>query len=228
MNLEELSSSELRRVVESGVVTAVVPFGSVEGHGGHLPVGSDALLADVVGEAVADRLGAVLAPTVRIGCAEVHMQEPGTLSVPPETLCDLALHIARSLIRHGFRVIVLLSTHGGNQALLEGAARQLNEQHPEVLACAPRGDVGPAAGARSGEWLTSVMLVVRPDLVDVESADADVKNEAHAATAERGAHYLERFLSAMVETVRAQARPRGSGGSRSRSLPNDRPGQRET
>ena len=63
MNLEELSSSELRRVVESGVVTAVVPFGSVEGHGGHLPMGSDALLADVVGEAVADRLGAVLAPT---------------------------------------------------------------------------------------------------------------------------------------------------------------------
>ena len=219
MNLEELSSSELRRVVESGVVTAVVPFGSVEGHGGHLPVGSDALLADVVGEAVADRLGAVLAPTVRIGSAEVHMQEPGTLSVPPETLCDLALHIARSLIRHGFRVIVLLSTHGGNQAVLEGAARQLNEQHPEVLACAPRGDVGPAPGARSGEWLTSVMLVVRPDLVDVESADADVKNEAHAATAERGAHNLERFLSAMVETVRDQARPRGSGGSRSRSLP---------
>ena len=219
MNLEELSSSELRRVVESGVVTAVVPFGSVEGHGRHLPVGRDALLADVVGEAVAERLGAVLAPTVRVGCAEAHMQEPGTLSVSAETLCDVALHIARSLINHGFRVIVLLSTHGGNEAVLEGAARQLNEQHPEVLACAPRGDVGPAPGARSGEWLTSVMLVVRPDLVDVESADADVKDEAHAATAERGAHNLERFLSGMVETVRDQARPRGSGGSRSRSLP---------
>jgi creatinine amidohydrolase len=219
MKLEELSSSELRRVVESGVATAVVPFGSVEGHGGHLPVGSDALLADVVGEAVADRLGAVLAPTVRVGCAEAQVQEPGTLSVPAETLCDLALNIARRLITDGFRVIVLLSTHGGNQAILEGAARQLNEQHPEVLACAPRGDVGPAPGARSGEWLTSVMLVVRPDLVNVESADADVKDEARAATAERGAHNLERFVSAMVETVRDQPRPRGSGGSRSRSLP---------
>jgi creatinine amidohydrolase len=220
MKLEELSSSELRRVVESSVAAAVVvPFGSVEGHGGHLPVGSDALLADVVGEAVADRLGAVLAPTVRVGCSEAHMQEPGTLSVPAETLCDLALHIARSLITDGFRVIVLLSTHGGNQTVLEEAARQLNEQHPEVLVCAPRGDVGPAPGARSGEWLTSVMLVVSPDLVDVESADAHVKDEARAATAERGAHNLERFVSAMVETVRDQARPRGSGGSRSRSPP---------
>jgi len=157
MKLEELSSSELRRVVEGSVAAAVVvPFGSVEGHGGHLLVGSDALLADVVGEAVADRLGAVLAPTVRVGCSEAHMQEPGTLSVPAETLGNLALHIARSLITDGFPVIVLLSTHGGNQTVLEGAARQLNEQYPEVLVCAPRGDVGPTPGARSGEWLTSV------------------------------------------------------------------------
>ena len=219
MKLEELSSSELRRVAESGVATAVVPFGSVEDHGGHLPLGSDALLADFVGEAVAERLDAVLAPTVRVGCAEAHMQGSGTLSVPPETLRDVALHIARSLITHGFRLIVLLSTHGGNQAVVEEAARQLNKQHPEVLAFAPRGDVGPAPGVRSGKWLTSVMLVVRPDLVDVESADADIKDEARTATAERGAVSLERFVSAMVKTVRDHARLLGSGGSRSGPFP---------
>jgi creatinine amidohydrolase len=215
MKLEDITSSELRRVVESGVETAVIPFGSVEGHGGHLPLGADALLADFVGAAVAERLGAVLAPTVRVGCAEAHMHGSGTLSVPPETLGDVALHIARSLITHGFRVVVLVSTHGGNRQALEDAARQLSEQHPEVLACAPRGDVGPAPGAHSGKWLTSVMLVVRPDLVDVESADADIKDEARTATAERGADMLERFVSAMVATVRDQARPPSSGGGRS-------------
>jgi creatinine amidohydrolase len=202
MKLEELASSELRRLVESGIATAVIPFGSVEGHGGHLPLGSDALLADFVGAAVAERLGAVLAPTVRVGCAEAHMQRSGTLSVPPETLSDVAVHVARSLITHGFRVIVLVSTHGGNRAALENAARRLNEQHPEVLACAPRGDVGPAPGAQSGKWLTSAMLVVRPDLLDVESAAADIIDEARTATAERGADILERFVSGMVTTVR--------------------------
>ena len=219
MKLEELTSPELRRVVESGVATAVVPFGSIEAHGGHLPLGSDALLADFVGAAVAERLGAVLAPTVRVGCAEAHMQGSGTLSVPPETLRDVALHIARSLITHGFRVIVLISTHGGNRAVLENAARQLNEQQPDVLACAPRGDLGPTPGAHSGKWLTSVMLVVRPDLVDVEFADADIKGEARTATADRGADILERFVSAMVATVRDQARPLGHGGGRSTPLP---------
>lgn len=219
MKLEELTSPELRRVVESGVATAVVPFGSIEAHGGHLPLGSDALLADFVGAAVAERLGAVLAPTVRVGCAEAHMQGSGTLSVPPETLRDVALHIARSLITHGFRVIVLVSTHGGNRAVLENAARQLNEQQPDVIACAPRGDLGPTPGAHSGKWLTSVMLVVRPDLVDVEFADADIKGEARTATADRGADVLERFVSAMVATVRDQARPLGHGGGRSTPLP---------
>jgi creatinine amidohydrolase len=206
MKLEELTGSELRGVVDSGGAAAVVPFGSVEGHGGHLPLGSDAMLADFVGAAVAERLGAVLAPSVRVGCAEEHMQEPGTLSVPPQTLCDVALHIARSLIRHGFRVIVFVSTHGGNRAVLENAARQLNDEHPEVLACAPRGDVGPAPGAHSGKWLTSVMLVVRPDLVDLASADADIKDEARTATPERGADSLERFVSTIVAAVREQAR----------------------
>jgi creatinine amidohydrolase len=219
MKLEELSSSELRRVVDSGILTAVVPFGSVESHGRHLPLGSDALLADFVGEEVAERLDAVLAPTVRVGCAEAHLKGAGTLSVPPETLRSVALHIARSLITHRFRVIVLPSTHGGNQAVLEETARQLNEQHPEVLACAPRGDVGPSPGAHSGNWLTSVMLFARPDLVDVESADADIKDEARTATAERGANNLERFVSAIVKTVRDEARPLSSGRSRSGPLP---------
>jgi creatinine amidohydrolase len=205
MRLEELSSVELRRVVESGVETAVVPFGSVEGHGGHLPLGSDALLADVVGELVAERLDAVLAPTVRVGCAKAHMQRAGTLSVPPEILREVALHIAQSLITHGFRRIVLLSTHGGNQAVIEEAARRLNEQHSEVLACAPRGDVGPTPGAHSGTWLTSVMLVVRPDFVDVEAAGPELKDEARASTPERGADSLERFISAIVDAVRDQA-----------------------
>jgi creatinine amidohydrolase/Fe(II)-dependent formamide hydrolase-like protein len=56
VKLEEMSSSELRRTVERGSRTAVIPFGSIEHQGGHLPVGSDALLADFVGETVAGRL----------------------------------------------------------------------------------------------------------------------------------------------------------------------------
>src|SRR5207253_11140567 len=94
--LEDLTSLELERLLEQGAKTVVIPFGSVEHQGWHLPLGADALVADAVGAAVADRLDAVLAPTVRVGHAEEHMQGAGTLTVPPETLSDVALNIAHS------------------------------------------------------------------------------------------------------------------------------------
>jgi hypothetical protein len=162
LKLEQMTSAEVLRAVESGADTVVIPFGSIEQHGGHLPVGSDALLADVVGEAVAARLNALLAPTVRVACAERYVGYAGTLSLPAETLRDAAFHMGGSLIAQGFRVIALISTHGGNQAALEEAALRLNQQHQGVTACAPRGDIGPTPGSRSGIWLTSVMLSMCP------------------------------------------------------------------
>lgn len=205
VRLEEVSSSELRRVIERGSRTVVIPFGSVEHQGGHLPLGSDALLADVVGETVAGRLDAVLAATVRIGCSEQHMSRMGTLSVPADTLRETAAHVGCSLITHGFRVIALISTHGANRSALEEATRQLNERRPDVVTCAPRGDVGHDPGPHSGAWLTSVMLAIRPDLVDLASVDADLRDEVDAASAADGAARLERFVSSIVQQVQEVA-----------------------
>lgn len=199
--LEELTSRELELVLERGTTTAVIPFGSVEHQGRHLPLGSDALLADVVGEAVADRLDAVLAPTLRVGSADQHVSGKGTLTVPPETLREVALHIARSLIAQGFRILVLLSTHAGNRGALEQAAQELHREHPDIEVCVPQGDVGADPGTHSGRWITSVMLLLRPDLVDVKSAHDDIKDEALAATPQTGEKNLERFISSIVQAV---------------------------
>ncbi len=136
--LEEMTSWELERLIARGARTVVIPFGSVEYHGTHLPLGADALLADVVGRAVADRLDAVLAPTVRVGSADQHMHGVGTLTIPVETLGDIALEMARSLVAHGFRVFALVSTHGGNQAPLERAAQELARRYRDVTVCARR------------------------------------------------------------------------------------------
>ena len=211
LTLEAMTGPELRGLVENGARTVVIPFGSVEQHGGHLPLGTDAVLADFVGQAVADRLGAVLAPTLRVGCADQHMDVMGTLTMPAETLRSVAFHVARSLVTNGFRVIVLVSTHGGNQLALEEAARELDEQCRDVVACAPRGDVGPDPGAHSGKWLTSVMLALRPDLVDAEAADASLIDEVRSATRGDGADHLERFISSVVQRARDAVSRSGTG-----------------
>jgi creatinine amidohydrolase len=204
--LEALTTPTLRRLLDRGVATVIVPFGSIEQQGGHLPLGADALLADVIGREVAARVDAVLAPTVRVGCAEQHMDLTGTLTLRPATLRDVAFEIGESLAKHGFRTIALVSTHGGNATPLRAAVECLNEALRGACACAPDGDVGPHPGSHSGEWLTSVMLALRPELVDMRAASGDVAVELGVANAERGAVHMERFVTAIVDGVRSAAR----------------------
>jgi creatinine amidohydrolase len=196
-----MSSHELGRLMKDGTTSVVIPFGSVEAQGAHLPVGADAFVADVVGQSVAERLRAVLAPTVRVGFAEQHLGAVGTLSVPAETLHALAFHTSSSLLTHGFRLVVLISAHGGNDAVLAQTAEDLSDQYADAVVCAPRGDVGADPGQHSGRWLTSVMLAIRPDLVNLGSADPDLLDEVMGSTPETGAENLERFVRSIVRAV---------------------------
>src|SRR5947209_13320227 len=119
MELEHLTTAQLNELVARGVNTVVLPIGSIAQHGRHLPLGTDAMLGDELGRRVAQRLGAVLAPTVRVGCAAHHMAFAGTLTLAPDTLRAVAVDMGHSLARHGFRLIVLLPTHGGHIAATE-------------------------------------------------------------------------------------------------------------
>lgn len=207
--LERLTAPALRRLIEHGTTTVIVPFGSVEDQGGHLPLGADSLLADLVGREVAERLDAVLAPTVRVGCAEQTDAASGPISVPASTLTETAVALAGSLAGCGFRLVVLLSIHGANTDALQAAEGRLNEQFEArrvgARACTLRGDVGPDPGSHSGKWLTSVMLAFRPELVDLPAARADLAEELRDANAERGAARFERFVSSIVDATRRLA-----------------------
>jgi creatinine amidohydrolase len=196
--LEQLTATEMARLVDEGVTTVVVPFGSIEHHGGHLPLGTDALLADAIGRQVAERLGAVLAPTQRVGDADAHSDRMGTLTLGAATFTGVAVAIARSMASFGFRRIVLLSTHGGNAPALRTAVDDLEAEFGDDVVVAPQGDVGPDPGAHSGAWITSVMLALHPQLVDVQRADPQLADELRSATAERGREHVERFVASIV------------------------------
>lgn len=91
--LEMLTARQLHRQVDAGYSPVVVPFGSLENHGGHLPLGADMILADAGGAQVAQRLGAVLAPAVRIGDSVRRQELFGRLSLtiaPPDYGCRRA------------------------------------------------------------------------------------------------------------------------------------------
>ena len=113
--LEEMVWPEVESALEAGTRTAIVAVGSIEQHGPHLPLNMDTLDGDELSRRVASELGdALAAPTIRPGCSGHHMEFPGTITVPPETLMDIVRAYCRSLDEHGFEYIVLVPTHGGN------------------------------------------------------------------------------------------------------------------
>jgi creatinine amidohydrolase len=113
--LEEMTWPEVGAAIESGRTTVVVAVGAVEQHGPHLPLLVDAARGDRLAIEVATRLGgALVAPTIRIGCSEHHMGFPGTITLRKNTLEAICLDYAVSLARHGFTRVCFVPSHGGN------------------------------------------------------------------------------------------------------------------
>ena len=183
--LDRMTWAEVEKEIHNGRRTVVVPFGSTEQHGRHLPLGTDAVLGDELGRGLAERLDAFLAPTVRLGCSAHHLSFAGTISLREETFQQIVVDVVASLSRHGFRRIVLLPTHGGNFKPLAQVYAELKPvENVRVLAftdlegfvevafeSSRSAGVAPAqSGAHSGEWETSAMLALRPEQVKMDQA----------------------------------------------------------
>jgi len=109
--------------------TAVIPLGSIEQHGPHLPNGTDTMAAELIARAVADRLGAVYAPFGPYGVTPIHAGHPGTVSLRRETFESLLHDICTELISMGVDTFVLVNWHEGNIASMNSVATDLQDRH---------------------------------------------------------------------------------------------------
>ena len=196
IELDQLAWPEVTAELSRGRNTVVVAFGATEQHGPHLPLSTDALIGDHLARLVADRLNAFVAPTVRVGCSEHHLAFPGTLSVSEGTFHQLVGDIVRSLVRGGFRRIVLLPTHGGNFGPLADALKKLGviegveiralTDLDALFAVAQAGvdehDVPLGEGGlHAGEWETSMLMSIHPELVHLERGQPGYTGDMQAA-----------------------------------------------
>jgi mycofactocin system creatininase family protein len=150
----------------------VVPLGSVEQHGPHLPLAADGIVAEAVVRGVVARLvergvTAVAAPPVWYGASGEHEDFPGTVSIGHDALRLLLVEYGRSACRWA-RGIAFVNGHGGNVAALADAAGLLRSEGRRVLwtACAPP----PGGDAHAGRAETSLLLHVAPEHVHVDRA----------------------------------------------------------
>lgn len=198
IELDRLTWPEVKDELERGRDTVVLAFGATEQHGLHMPLATDALIGDHFAALLADRLDAFVAPTVRVGCSSHHMDFGGTLSLEEETFHAVVADHVRSLARGGFRRIVLLPTHGGNFMPLAAALEKLGEiAGTEVVALTDLGALLRIAavgeqehgiplgegGLHAGEWETSMLLAIHPELVHMERAEAGFTGDMEEALA---------------------------------------------
>ncbi|HKI91757.1 MAG TPA: creatininase family protein [Gaiellaceae bacterium] len=114
----------------------VLPFGSIEQHGAHLPCGTDTLIAERLAEAVAGKLDALYAPFGPYGVTPIHAGRPGTVSLSPETFERLLEEILLELIRMGAKTLVLCNWHEMNTPSLNGVAAKVQAEQAATVVVA--------------------------------------------------------------------------------------------
>ncbi len=223
--LEELTWPELDSFLAKGGRTAVLPLGSIEQHGAHLPFATDAWIAGELARRLCARLPeSIELPVLPFGCASEHLGFPGTLSLDEDTFASVLANVATSVARHGFDRLFVFSAHGGNRRALEQAIPKMRAAAAGLrILAAPglgaamelfheasaRHDVAPdASGHHAGEFETSIMLRVAPH---------SVRTEQFAPGLNAGSRDLDELfypdlrVNAPTGTV---GDPRGAAGSR--------------
>lgn len=133
-NLCQLSELTWPKAEEALVAAdfCVLPCGALEQHGFHLPLDTDSLIAARLLALVTERLNGQISllslPILSYGHSPEHLGFPGTVSLPKEILSGLVTAVARSLARHGTKRLLLLNTHGGNEAVLHSILRNIRDE----------------------------------------------------------------------------------------------------
>jgi len=186
MLLENMKWPEVQRF-DFAQFPVVIPLGSIEQHGPHLPLSTDTEIVTAIAREVESRLAdrILVTPTLWLGHSPHHMNFPGTLSAEPGIYIGMVKSLVHSMVRHGAKKIFLLNGHGGNEAPVPVALRELKTElsaqkdvfvafasywwlGSKTLTAVRESGVGGVGHACEME--TSVMLAIAPGKVEMSLA----------------------------------------------------------
>jgi len=125
--LQKLSWLTIRKQVPSEIDTIILPVGTIEAHGSAC-LGTDNFIPETIAEGIAERINALIAPTVSYGITRSLYRYNGSLTVKPETLGRYIREILDSLAASGFHNIIIMNGHGGNNTILKSVACEFHQE----------------------------------------------------------------------------------------------------
>jgi creatinine amidohydrolase len=176
--LQEMTWTDVKEYLKSSDMV-IIPLGSTEQHGPHLPLGTDYYLAMGALEKISARTGVVVAPVLLAGYSEYHSGFPGTLSIKPDTMVQVLFESAQMLLKYGFRRLMFFNSHGGNNIVQEKIIHRINQETEAMAAAIGYGGSIQVEDEEFFDWHagieeTSDMLYLKPALVRLERAEKPV------------------------------------------------------
>ncbi len=178
---EELTAGDFKEAITKAQGTCLLPFGILEKHGPHLPIGTDLLNVRYVAEHAAQQEYAVIFPAYYAGQIFEAKHQPGTIAYSPDLQLRLLQETTDEMARNGCKKVVIVNGHGGNEDLLPYFAQtQLYKPHDYVVyvqwgheATKKVGTEKTGPDYHAGETETSNVLATHPDLVHMDRANTE-------------------------------------------------------
>ena len=171
--LQEMSWVDVQEYLKTNDMV-IIPLGSTEQHGPHLPLGTDFYESFEISKRISEQTGVIVAPVLLSGYSVYHSGFPGTLSLKPETMEQVLFETAELLMKYGFRRFLFFNYHGGNNIVQEKVIHRINHT-TEATAVA----IGLGSSFQkpketeffdwhAGKNETSIMLYLKPSLVRLD------------------------------------------------------------
>jgi len=202
---EELTADDFRRAIQQSKGTCVLPFGILEKHGPHLPLGTDLINVRYAALHAAEQEYAIVFPEYYFGQIFEAKHEPGTIAYSRDLELKLLQETTDEMARNGCKKIIIVNGHGGNESLLPFFAQsQLEKRHDYVVYIQWGANKEPnnplkkdSLDMHAGQSETSNTMISRPDLVHLDRAGqesgADQKHDPLPETIYTGIWWYARF-----------------------------------
>ena len=176
---DDLSTSEAEKAAKEGKVV-IIPCGSVEEHGDHLPLSTDSLQAEFVALGVAKKTGCLVAPPLRYGLCNSTRNFPGTITITFDSLRSIMADILEDFVRNGFKRLLVITGHAGGSQMtaIKLAAKKIvvkymkESNRPRIIVCSDydfafnlKGIEFDERDSHAGTIETSRLMAIRPDLI---------------------------------------------------------------
>ena len=180
---DQLTSPEVDALDRS--IPVMLPVAAIEQHGSHLPLATDRMIGEYFCQQLHGEIpdNILILPTMSVGCSEHHMDFRGSLTLQHDTFLRQAEDILGSVAHHGFKNLIIFNSHGGNSGIAQVIVEHFGNRHPEcriVLATWWKitgealyelNETGAGGVGHAGEFETSLMMTIAPELVHHEKIE---------------------------------------------------------